>query len=86
MSCFTCFPDADILVGSGIGNMIMNFDRVAGTFKQGGDPVAVLLRLTGRKDPRDLYLGRAPGDVRVGVLRFLKGLTVAFRFGRPDAV
>lgn len=70
---------------SGIGMMIMNFDRAAGAFKQSGNAIDILLKLIGRNDPRELDLSRMPPREKLKVTRFLKNLTITLKFRNPDA-
>lgn len=65
---------------SGIKQIFMNFDRAAGAFKQSGNAINVLLQLLRLRDPRDLEVGRMDGKHRVFFKRFLKNLTVAFKY------
>jgi hypothetical protein len=64
----------------------MNFDRAAGAFKQPGNAIKVLLALFKMRDPRDLELARMPPRARIQMRRFLKNLTVRFKYMRdPNA-
>lgn len=69
---------------SGIGKMIMNFDRGAGAFKCAGNAVQIMLQYTNRRDPADLELSRMPPHWRMKFKRFLKNLTVRLPEIRRD--